>query len=275
MRKILALSLVAGFALALPMARIARAQMPGDAQPLPLESESDAQPAQLSDPALPQPPPVGPLTDPATPALTTKVNSKDSLRYVWIPAGTFMMGCSPGDSGCAPDEAPREVTLSRGFWMGQTLVTQAAYQHVRGVNPSRFRKSDQLPAERVQWTGANAYCSAVGMRLPTEEEYEYAARAGSPAATYGELDEIAWYKDNSYDHTHEVAGKAPNAWKLYDMMGNVWQYTSDPYKADNPIFVAMRGGSYTTKARSMRVSFRGFEAAWVHSRIAGFRCVGD
>lgn len=275
MRKLFALSLVAGIALTLPMANIAQAQMPGDAQPVPLQAEDDSQPVRFSDPALPQPPPVGPLTDPATPPLTTKVNPKDGLTYVWIPAGKFMMGCSPGDTGCDEDETPHEVTLSRGFWIGQTLVTQAAYQRVRGVNPSRFRKSELLPAERVQWLGAFAYCSAVGMRLPTEEEYEYAARAGNPNGTYGDLNKIAWYRDNSYNHTHEVATKEPNAWKLYDMLGNVWQYTSDPFRPDNPVFAALRGGSYTTNPRSMRVSFRGFEAAWVHSRIAGFRCVGD
>jgi len=274
MKHLLALSLLASLALAVPLTPFARAQMPGDTEQAPLQPDL-AGPADLTDPLLAQPPAVGPLSDPATPALTTKVNPKDGLTYVWIPAGKFVMGCSPGDTGCDEDEKPRDVTLTRGFWIGQTPVTQAAYQRVRGINPSRFHKGGQLPAERVQWVGAQTYCRAIGMRLPTEQEYEYAARAGDPRQTYGELDQIAWYKDNSYGHTHEVAGKAPNAWKLYDMLGNVWEYTSNPYTLDNTNFVTLRGGSFITKARSMRVSFRSFESAWMHSWIAGFRCVGD
>jgi formylglycine-generating enzyme required for sulfatase activity len=274
MKRWFAISLLAGLVMLVPFTQKAWAQKPGDTQPVPLQPDQ-AGPADLTDPSVAQPPPVGPLTDPATPALTTKVNPKDGLTYVWIPAGKFTMGCSPGDTGCADDETPHEVTLSRGFWIGQTPVTQAAYERVRGINPSRFHKGGQLPAERVQWVGAQTYCRAIGMRLPTEQEYEYAARAGDPKETYGELDQIAWYKDNSYGHTHEVATKEPNAWKLYDMLGNVWEYTSDPYHADNLNFVALRGGSFTTKARSMRVSFRSFESAWMHSWIAGFRCVGD
>lgn len=209
--------------------------------------------------------------------LATKVNPIDGLTYVWIPAGKFMMGCSPGDTGCDEDEKPHEVTIAKGFWIGQTLVTQAAYRRVRGENPSFFHheNSDLLPAERVEWLGAHAYCEAVGMRLPAEAEYEYAARANNPAPRYGDLDAIAWYKDNSNDRTHEVATKLPNAWHLYDMLGNVWEYTNDPFKPGDPVFVAMRGGSCATKARSMRVSFRGFDAAYVHSKFAGFRCVGD
>ena len=72
-----------------------------------------------------------------------------------------------------------------------------------------------------------------------------------------------------------MATKEPNAWGLYDMLGNVWEYTSDPFKAGDPVYVAMRGGCAMTHARSMRVSYRGFDAAFVHSKYAGFRCVGN
>ena len=220
---------------------------------------------------------VRPATDPNTSPLTTKVNPDDGLTYVWIPPGKFMMGCSVDDAGCDEDEKPHEVTIAKGFWIGQTPVTQSAYQRVTGENPSFFHHSnrDQLPAERVRWLGADAYCKAIGMRLPTEAEYEYAARANNPAPRYGDLDAIAWYKDNSNGRTHEVATKLPNSWNLYDMLGNVWEYTNDPFKPGDPVFVAMRGGSCMTKERSMRVSFRGFDAAYVHSKYAGFRCVGN
>ena len=215
-------------------------------------------------------------TDPHNPALTTRINPKDGLTYVWLPPGKFMMGCSPGDTLCDSDELPpREVTIAKGFWIGQTLVTQAAFRHVTGKNPSFHQGHDQLPVERVKWGDALRYCTDIGMRIPTEREYEYAARGGNPAAVYGNIDAVAWYRDNSGGRTHEVATKLPNAFHLYDMLGNVWEYTNDPYKPEDPIYVAMRGGSWSTSAKSMRVSIRGFDVADRTRTFSGFRCAGD
>jgi len=148
-----------------------------------------------------------------------KVNPKDGLRYVWIPPGTFIMGCSPGDDECYDDEKPpHQVTITKGFWIGQTEVTQEAYQRVIGANPSHFR-GDELPVENVNWNEARAYCVAVGMRLPTEAEWEYAARGGNASARYGSLDAVAWYRGNSGGKTHLVGQKQKNAYGLYDMPG--------------------------------------------------------
>ena len=111
-------------------------------------------------PVLPSAKPV--KVDPNTPAGTTWVNPNDGLTYVWIPPGKFTMGCSPGDTNCDPDEKPREITIDRGFWMGQTLVTQGAYKRVTGENPSFYKHGEQYPVDKVDYIEAYGYCVAVG-----------------------------------------------------------------------------------------------------------------
>ena len=217
----------------------------------------------------------------------TKVNPRDGLTYVWIPSGKFEMGCSPGDGVCSGDEKPAHtVTITKGFWMGQTEVTQAAYQRVIGSNPSHFH-GDRLPVEMVTWDQANAYCGALGMRLPTEAEWEYAARAGSTASRYGNLEAVAWYGGGK--QTHEVGQKAPNAWKLYDMLGNVWEWVADWYDADyysqspsqDPQGPSsgqdrvMRGGAGIHAADRSRVSLRAEVQLGNSFDFTGFRCAGE
>ncbi len=197
-----------------------------------------------------------------------KVNAKDGQRYVWIPPGSFLMGCSPGDAECREDENPaHNVSITKGFWLGQMAVTQAAYIRVIGTNPSHF-KGDNLPVEQVTWDEAKHYCEAVGGRLPTEAEWEYAARAGTVAARYGDLDAIAWYDGNSGNTTHPGGQKPPNAWNLYDMLGNVWQWTADWYgekyysqqESTDPQGPpvgggrVLRGGSWVAYSQSARAS---------------------
>ena len=213
---------------------------------------------------------------------------KDGLTYRWIPPGRFRMGCSPGDKECYLDESrAHEVEITKGFWIGETEVTQEAYQRITGQNPSHF-KGAKRPVEQVSWTEAKSYCTAIGLRLPTEAEWEYAARAGDKRARYGEVDKIAWYVGNSNSSTHDVGGKLPNAWGLYDMLGNVYEWTADWFQdsyegaaAINPKgpatgkYKPLRGGSWGDNPRGARVSNRsGGEPAFLSSGV-GFRCVGE
>ena len=235
------------------------------------------------------PPSVAP-TVPALRAGATKVNPKDGLTYVWIPPGTFQMGCSPGDHECNDDEKPpHQVTISSGFWMGQTEVTQEAYERVVGTNPSHFNVNGaKLPVETVDWINARDYCQAADMRLPTEAEWEYAARAGSKGSRYGDLDRIAWYGANSRVKTHEVGQKEPNAWSLYDMLGNLWEWvadwyaaqysagsTTDPRGSSSGTARVMRGGTWFGDTQHYRASIRSRARASLRQNDIGFRCAGN
>ena len=212
-------------------------------------------------------------TDPNTPAGTTWVNPKDGLTYVWIAPGKFMMGCSPGDTDCDADEKPHEVTIDHGFWIGQTLVTQGAYKRVTGENPSFYKHGDNFHVEKVDYIDAYGYCVAVGMRLPTEEEWEYAARGNTTGARYSDdLDAIAWYKDNSFMHSHEVAQKEPNPFHLYDMLGDMWQWTAT-LTGRSVGGAILRGGSWMARASAIRVSIRGRDTTEGERRFTSFRCV--
>jgi formylglycine-generating enzyme required for sulfatase activity len=223
----------------------------------------------------------------------TRVNPKDGLTYVWIPPGKFTMGCSPGDSECDGDEKPaHQVTITKGFWIGQTEVTQAAYERVIGSNPSLF-KGPSLPVAQIIWDEAQSYCRAVGMRLPTEAEWEYAARGGSTASRYGALDSVAWYNHNSgtlaaEGKTPEVAQKQANGFGLYDTLGNVWEWVADwydasyygsspsrdPHGSTRGQYRGLRGGSRIGSPRDVRVSNRFRQVPGLRDLYIGVRCVG-
>ena len=148
---------------------------------------------------------------------------------VYVAGGTFQMG-SDEDS----DEKPIHTVTVSSFFMDKTEVTQAQYKKVMGKNPSKFSGCDDCPVENVSWHDANEYAKKVGKRLPTEAEWEYAARGGSTGSptTYAgsnDLGAVGWYSGNSGRKTHPVGQKDPNELGLYDMSGNVWEWCADWY----------------------------------------------
>jgi sulfatase modifying factor 1 len=228
-----------------------------------------------------------------------RVNPKNGLKYVWIPPGSFMMGCSPGDKECEPIEKPaHHVMISKGFWIGQTPVTVGAYkrfaretgrQMPTPMDFNAYWEKENMPMISVTWADAQAYCEWLGERLPTEAEWEYAARGGSTEPRYGNLDEVAWSRQNSGGQTHDVAQKRPNGFGLYDMLGNVWQWVNDWYDenyyrsspAQDPQGPAsgklrvMRGGSWNDDPRAVRASSRFGDFPTDRYEAAGFRCGGE
>jgi formylglycine-generating enzyme required for sulfatase activity len=228
----------------------------------------------------------------------TRLNRRDGETYVWVAPGHFRMGCSPGDSDCHDDEPAHDVTLSKGYWIGQTEASTGAYRRFsRAVgrdmpaapdfNPQW--SNDQMPITGISWDDANTFCRWALGRLPTEAEWEYAARAGSPELRYGPLDEVAWHKGNSNSKAHPVKGRQPNAFGLYDMLGNLWEWTADRYNKDAYLsgprndpqgpptgnFHILRGGSWLRDANEVRVSGRYPVSGDNPDHVIGFRCVAD
>ena len=170
-----------------------------------------------------------------------------SMEFVWIPAGTFLMGSPDAEEGRYPDEGPvHEVKISEGFYLGKYEVTQSQWRAVMGSNPS-YHKDEGVdrpdhPVERVTWDEVQEFIRRLNeeageelYRLPTEAEWEYACRAGTQTPwSFGDdesqLTDYAWYRgNNSPDGTKKVGSKEPNAWGLHDMHGNVWEWVQDWY----------------------------------------------
>lgn len=169
----------------------------------------------------------------------------------------------------------------KSFWLAKFPVTQSFYFEITNESPSTFSGKNK-PVETVTWRDAVYYCNALsdkyglkqcyifdkneeiifdhttnGFRLPTEAEWEYACKAGSTGARYGNLDDIAWYKKNSEGRTHDVGEKEPNAWGLYDMLGNVWEWCSDIYDAEvYASYRIFRGGGWCDVERSVMATTR-------------------
>ncbi len=223
-----------------------------------------------------------------------QTNPKDGQSYAWIP----------------------QRATQKGFWLGTTEVTAGAYKRFvtatggsmppdsvfidRAMNPGW--RNDRLPIVRVTWDEAVSFCGWAGGRLPSEDEWDYAARSGTGEAPDSDLDAVAWYADNSGDARidsaaiskagdpkglgaklyengsgpHEVGLKRATAWGLFDMLGNVWEWTVGPYdRKSGGKARALRGGSWGNAHLLIRVSARGNAEAGRRSNSIGLRCALD
>lgn len=267
--------------------------------------------------------------DPVPPAqrtpgqkLVTVIPGELPMDLVWIPAGRFVMGSPPSDKdrnyGYAPKstfpgrpthdvEKQHTVRFRQGWWIGAKEVTQAQWEAAMGNNPSQEKGDENLPVERVSYEDVqeflavlNDHADAGHYRLPTESEWEYAARAGCQDRYLGDLDEYAWHRGTSSRKPHPVGQKKPNAWGLYDVHGNLTEWCSDwfgPYpdgEVVDPMGVSReeslvesngvligkrvtRGGAFTGRSLHCRLSDRatcspdkgtfylGFRVVWVES----------
>ncbi|GHT29260.1 hypothetical protein AGMMS49574_05540 [Bacteroidia bacterium] len=219
-----------------------------------------------------------------------------AIEMVYVQGGTFSMGCS-GEQGsdCYYDEKPLHSVTVSNFNIGKYEVTQAQWKQIMGSNPSVF-KGDNLPVENVSWEDVQEFISKLNAatgkryRLPTEAEWEYAARGGNRSQGYkycgsNNLNNVAWYWDNSSNKTHPVGAKSPNELGIYDMNGNVYEWCSDWYgnynssSQTNPTgpstgsYRVLRGGSWDDYAEDCRVSDRLNFAPGYRGDDVGFRLV--
>lgn len=221
------------------------------------------------------------------------------LELLWVAPGTFEMGSPLDEPFRDKAESPRtRVTFTRGFWLGNTEVTQSQYEALMGENPSAFKTvGTNAPVERVSWNDAMAFCHKLTEReraakrlpegyeftLPTEAQWEYTCRAGSTGSHSGDPEAMAWHDKNSGDETHPVATKQPNAWGFYDMSGNVLEWchdwygnypggeVTDPAGPDRGYFRMARGGSWRVAARVGRSAARSGGSEGRQDYTVGFR----
>ncbi len=223
---------------------------------------------------------------------TAKENPRDLSAYVWIPPGEFKMGCVPNDKDCSSDETPqRKITIEAGFWMTQTEVTVFAYDRFSRATSRKMPtaplwnkkwKLTDRPITEVSWTDAEAFCAWIGGRLPTEAEWEYAARAGADdkifvsgdSLTHDDANYLGSGGKDRWVDPGPVRSFDANAWKLYDLSGNVREWTLDWYSAASGqrLERVIRGGSYNDGEKQLRLSMRAHRKPELWDNQTGFRC---
>jgi formylglycine-generating enzyme required for sulfatase activity/uncharacterized protein YjbI with pentapeptide repeats len=242
-----------------------------------------------------------------------KIKENIHLNMNFIPPGSFQMGSKEGDISFGP---PHLVKFAKPFLMSQMPITQSVYEAVTGKNPSKFKGAEQ-PVDSVNWFDAIDFCNrlsklegfkqvyelddsrsgevkikrdADGYRLPTEAEWEYVARSGVDYLYAGsdQINDVAWYLDNSNGHPHAVGQKKPNAWGFYDMSGNIWEWCFDAFDGnaygqrpldgiEDPVIHGsdvprvLRGGSWSYELEGVSVFFRFRLAPHFRTSRVGFR----
>ncbi len=235
------------------------------------------------------------------------VGNGATMEWVLIPAGQFTMGSPKEEKHHDKGEQEHPVMISKPFYMGKYTVTQAQYESVVGKNPSVF-DGNKNPVENVTWFDAVKFCQKLNealkarlgiyfaFQLPTEAQWEYACRAGTKTRfNFGDadsdLDSVAWYSHNGGNKTHPVGEKKPNAFGLYDMHGNVWQWCrdarisnyedlskTDPFVGEiapdeTTEIRVLRGGSFSDSASYCRAAFRHGDTPGTRLNFVGFRVV--
>jgi formylglycine-generating enzyme required for sulfatase activity len=217
-------------------------------------------------------------------------------EMVSVEGGTFWMGCSSEQQGsCSGDESPLHSVTVSNFRIAKYEVTQALWKSIMGNNPSNFI-GDNLPVENVSWDEAQEFISRLNAatgkqyRLPTEAEWEYAARGGNQSKGYkysgsDSIEQVAWFESNSGSNTHPVGTKQPNELGIYDMSGNVWEWCydwfgtypasaqRDPMGASSGSYRVFRGGSWYCSAAGCRVAIRSYISPGNRYYFLGFRLV--
>jgi len=234
----------------------------------------------------------------------TWIGPVTGMEFVWVPSGTFSMGCGKWAGKGKKNEFPvHEVTIS-GFWLGRFPVTQGQWKRVMSgwlttSNPSWFKMGDNHPVEQVSWNEAKEFLEKLislnkgryHFRLPTEAEWEYAARSGGKNELYPggkPIDKVAWYSQNSGMTTHEVGRLAADGLGLYDMAGQVYEWCEDVFNEDayrhhekkDPVFCrgngsrrVIRGGSWSNFPSELRTAYRGSLGPDFKVNYVGFRVV--
>lgn len=225
-----------------------------------------------------------------------------NMEFIYIEPGEFIMGSPLNEKGRDKDENQRKSIIEKGFYLQTTEVTQGHWQAIMGSNPAYFKDcGDECPVENVPWSWVQNFIKRLNQiershtyRLPTEQEWEYACRAGSYSAfhfgnSYTQLDQYAWFSGNSEGRTHPVGTKKPNGWGLHDMYGNVWEWTQScyhyyapgtiiPETTHNPTGCSnryVRGGSWVNNPLDLRSANRYNEHAANRHFGLGFRLVRE
>jgi sulfatase modifying factor 1 len=266
------------------------------------DSTQTDQPAE--QPAEPDPADRLQLPDIELPSITNTIG----MTFNKIPAGTFAMGSTESETDRGDNEDQHRVTISKAFYMQTTEVTQGQWKEVMDTEPwkgkTNVKEGSNYAATIVSWEDAIAYCKKLNekegktYRLPTEAEWEYACRAGTTTPwSFGNdekvLGDYAWYRENTWDiaekHAHQVGLKKPNAFGLFDIHGNVWEWCSDYYGKDyykqspkkdptGPVpvaFCVFRGGSWDDRTGGTRSASRGWHATELRGSHVGFRLVRE